>query len=235
MPKGYNESRDLVLDANPDPEILKAHVLMHNYKLSKDVRRRKQIHEETQSFSRLLRQKELELVEKERKRTNNLDVDAINQHCAAEEARWDRHWPGIKGDWILTSIKNSISPTPPIDFFSQSYEQAFRNHHPNFLKRAPSVIQLCSNATQQNISNFIALEKQLNEEIGSLEKELGHVTPPRNSSIRKSLPPTPNKTPSPRVNANGLKFQRSVSRLSRASSESPRINKDHGIRNNRPA
>src|SRR5262249_41342859 len=155
--------------------------LMHNYKLSKDVRRRRRIHEETQSFARLLRQKEAELDEKERKRTNNLDVNAVNQQCAAEEARWDRNWPAIKGDWILTSVKNSISPTPPTDFFSQSYDEAFRNHHPSFFKRPTTVIQLCSNATEQSISNFIALEKQLNDEIAALEKDLGQLTPRRRS------------------------------------------------------
>jgi hypothetical protein len=226
LPKEFPESRRLVLGTgNVDSESVRVHVLMHTYQLSRDVRRRKQIYQETQSFAALLREKEQLLNEKERNRKKNLDFKGIVQQCSTEQSRWDRNWTTIKGEWILDSIKQSLSPTPPTNFFSQSYHTAFINHIPSPKRETPTIIQSSNTTSETNIANLVSLEKSLTEEIALLEKELGPFTPTRKSSIRNSLPPTPTKTPSPspsRTNAYNLRFSRSASRLSRSSSESPR-------------
>jgi hypothetical protein len=237
LPKRYPESKRLVLSSIPDVESLRVHCLSHTYQLSRNARRRKQIYQETQSFATLLREKDRILSEKERTCKHDLDVDLILHQCQMEEARWERSWTTIKNEWILDTLQKSLSPIPPIDFFSQSYQEAFTNHKPSSKQRSPTTIQASSKQSETNIANLFAMDKQLSEEIAHLETT---VTPPssinttttpsprrKSASFRKSLPPTPLTTPSPspeksRTNAHNLRFTRSSSRLSQSSSESPR-------------
>jgi hypothetical protein len=231
-PDGLPISRQLVLSTTPNTEALRIQCLIHSYQLSRDVRRRKRIYHETHSFAALLREKDTTLYEKERTRNLDLDVDLTIRQCKAEELRWERNWPTIKNEWIVDSVRTSLSPTPPHDFFTQSYEEAFtKNHTPPPTKQMQTIIQASSTLSQTNISNLRTMEKDLLDEIAELEKTVtitttSTTTTPRKSPFRKSLPPTPNITPSPspdrsRTNGHNLRFMRSSSRLSRSSSESP--------------
>jgi hypothetical protein len=226
LPNGLPESRRLALSNTPDVELARVHCLIHMYQLSLDTRRRKQIHRETQSFATLLKEKDRIVSEKERNLRKNIDIESIIQQCQAEESRWERNWTTIKAEWVVDALRKSLSATPPQDFLSLSYQEAFINRNPSFTQPSPTTIQISSILSQTNIANLIAMEKQLSDEITRLESTL-RPTPPRKSSLRKSLPPTINITPSTspdkhKTNGYNLQFTRSPSRLSRSTSESPR-------------
>jgi hypothetical protein len=208
-------------------EALKVHCLLHSYQLARDVRKRRQIYQDTQSFSKVLREKEDILRQKERSRKTDVDVDSVMRDIEGEKSRWERNWTSIKGEWVLDTLKTSLSPSSSTDFFSQSYEDAFANNTPSSTNQfTPSIIQQSSSHAEESISSFVTIEKDLAAEMTRLEGLLGHNTPPRRSSLRKSLPPTmPSPSPSAektRTNGYNLRFSRSVSRLSRSASESPR-------------
>ena len=253
LPKNYPESTRLALNPTPtDIESLRIHCLLHSYQLSRNARNRNQIHKQTQSFSRLLHEKDAKLSERERTCKRDLDVNLIFQQCQMEESRWEKNWTSIKNEWVLETLRKSLSSTPPIDFFSQSYQQAFSNYKPTSKKSSPTIIQTSSKNSETNITNLLVIEKELLEEISHLETTIPpEVKTPTHrkspSSFRKSLPPTPLTTPSPSPeksrmpNGSGsggggynLRFVRSSSRLSTSSSESPRpmirrMTSDHRI------
>ena len=179
-----------------------------------------------------------------------INYPSILQDCRAEEARWERNWTALRGEFLLDSIKATLSPRPPSDFFTQSYEEAFRNYDPSsYGTSVPrSCIQSSSNGINTNIANLVDMEKDLYAQITRLETVLGPINPvitgtgggsphttPRKTSLRKSLPPTPITTPgsSPRRGGTGLEFTRSYSRLERRTSESPLsargLASEHGI------
>lgn len=218
------------------------HCLIHTYQLSRDARRRKQVREDTRRFAQVLVEQETRLDEKDRKRKTHLDYDSIVNACAAEKSRWERNWTSIKGEWILESLRNSLSPTPPIDFLSQSYEDAFSIKTPSSTKPSWNIISGSSTQCENSISALQAQESLLQEEITRLESIVGPATPPRKSSVRKSMPPTKSLPPSvstspssTKSNGSNLRFSRSASRLSTASistceSKSPRtMDAEHGI------
>ena len=227
LPKPYSASHRLALESSPDVESLQVHCLMHSYQLARDVRKRKQVNGETQSFAKVLLEKEELLNQKERMQTTKVDVDSVVQDITAEKQRWERNWTTMKGDWVLDGLRTTISPLSPTHFFTQSYQDAFANHTPSSANQpTPTVIQASSALADENISRFVTMERDLSAEITRLEGLLGHHTPPRRSSFRKSLTPAP-RTPSPspekqRANGYNLRFSRSMSRLSRSASESPK-------------
>jgi hypothetical protein len=122
-----------------------------------------------------------------------------------------------------------------MDFLSQSYKEAYYNHSPSFSIPSPSTIQISTNSSKANISNLLALEKQLSDDIATLETIVTPQTSPREKrSNRYSMPPTPRITPSPtdkKTNGFNLQFTRSMSRLSRSSSESPRSMRSEHCKN----
>lgn len=200
---------------------------MHSYQLARDVRKRKQLHQETQSFAKLLREKEEVLRQKEHSQRSTVDIESVKQDIDREKQRWERNWTAIKGEWVLDTLRTSLSPSASTDFFSQSYADAYANYAPSSINPpAQTVIQESSARAEENISKYESMEKDLSAEITRLEGLLGHNTPPRRSSFRKSMPPslpTPSPSPEkPRTNGYNLRFSRSVSRLSRSASESPR-------------
>jgi hypothetical protein len=204
------------------------HCLTHSYQLSQNARRRKQIHQETQSFATLLREKDRNVTDKEKSLKFDLDVDLIHKQCRAEELRWERNWTTIRNEWIIETLRTTLSPRPPIDFLSQSYQDAFANKIPSTTKPPATLVRVSSTISETNIANLLAMDKELSAEIAHLEAAAPPTTtPPRKSSIRKSLPPAPLTTPSPnsskpRTNAYNLRFSRSSSRLStRSSTEFP--------------
>src|SRR5271170_2930823 len=82
VPDGFTESKRLALSTIPcDNETLQVHCLVHSYQLSKHVRTRRKIHNETQSFAHLLHDQDQELSDKEKTRNRNLDVEGIHQQC----------------------------------------------------------------------------------------------------------------------------------------------------------
>jgi hypothetical protein len=232
------------------------HCLIHTYQLSRDVRRRHQIHTSTQSFARLLHEKSTHLTLKEKAQTHKINYPSILQDCRLEESRWERNWTTpLRGEYILDTLKTTLTPFPPTDFFSQSYEEAFGNYVPCVVTAPRSCIQSSSNSITTNITNLMDMEKDLHAQITRLETVLGPINPvitssggsgglspnvkttPRKTSLRKSLPPTPITTPgsSPRRGGGGLEFTRSYSRLERRASESPLsargLTSEHGILN----
>jgi len=230
IPKRFPESRRLALSTTPDIDSLRVHCLTHSYQLSQNARRRKQIHQETQSFATLLREKDRTLTDKEKSLKFDLDVNLINQQCRAEELRWERNWTTIRNEWIIETLRTTLHPKPPIDFLSQSYQDAFANKIPPTNKRPATLVHVSSTISETNIANLIALDKELTNEIAHLEATVPPTAtaPPRKSSLKKSLPPTPLTTPSPSPdksrtsNAYNLRFTRSSSRLStRSSTEFP--------------
>jgi hypothetical protein len=215
--------------AGVDVELLRRFCLLCEYELSRDIRRRKKVRQETQAFAKLLRDKDMMLREKERTRKTNIDFDQLNKDCLAEETRWERNWTAIKGEWVLESLKATLSRTPPTDFFSQPYDVAFHNHSPAHLKPPTTVIQSACSTSQTNISHLLTVEKDLEEEIKLLEIQVGKETPPRRGSLRRSLPATRAVTPSPEKTSQVIQFQRSMSRLGSSGSESPhRLLPEHG-------
>ena len=228
--KTFRGSRKLLEEPKAE-DVVKVHELIHLYALSKDIRRRNQVHKETQSFSKLLREKDAVLTQKEKSRPQYLDIDSVHKDCNSEVIRWERYWTAIKGDWILENIRATLSPTPPSDFFSQSYEEAFKNYAPDKPKVPGNIIQHATNTSQNNIANLRAMEISLHEEIKRLEGEVTPATPSRRTSLRKSMPPVPSTLapPSPK---NGIQFKRSMSRLGRSVSEEPPsrgMASEHGV------
>ena len=213
--EAFHGSHNLVLEPGEGQQV-KTHALIHSYTLSKDIRRRKQVYRDTQSFARLLREKDTFLAQKEKSRKQNLDIDSIHRDCQSEIQRWERNWTSIKGEWILDHVRSTLSPIPPTDFFSQSYTEAFDNYSPDKIRLPTNIIQHASHASQNNISHLHAMEKSLNEEIKRLESEVAPATPPRRTSVRKSMPPTTLAPPSP---GNAIQFRRTMSRLGRSVSE----------------
>ena len=156
IPKRFPESRRLALSTNPDIESLRVHCLAHSYQLSQNARRRKQIHQETQSFAAVLREKDRTLTDKEKSLKFDLDVDLINQQCRAEELRWERNWTTIRNEWIIETLRTTLSPKPPIDFLSQSYQDAFANKIPSTTKRPATLVHISSTISETNIANLLA-------------------------------------------------------------------------------
>jgi hypothetical protein len=226
------------MSTTPDIGSLRVHCLLHTYQLAQDVRKWRQINAETQSFAKLLREKEQVLKDKERNQKTNIDLDSLAQDTETEKHRWERNWTAIKGEWVLDTLRTTLSPSSSTNFFSQSYIDAFANHTPSSTHQpTQTAIQLSSNLTEESIAKSVAAEQELSAEITRLESFLGHNTPPRRSSIRKSMPLTlPTPSPSPektRMNGYNLRFSRSMSRLSRSASESPKSRRmlapEHGI------
>lgn len=224
---------------------------MHLSRLSTDVRRRHQIHHQTQSFSHLLHTKHSQLTQKEAAQTNKINYPSLVQDCRVEESRWERNWTTLKGEYILDTLKETLTPVPPLDFFSQSYEEAFTRHGgPEKAERAKSIVVGSSASIRSSIANLGDMERDLEAQIVRLETVLGPLSPssygagtgtgtgsssatttPR-KGVRKSLPPTPVLTPSSSPRGR-LEFTRSYSRLERRASESPLRGRglvsEHGI------
>lgn len=242
LPHDYPSSRQLALHPAPSPDLLRIHCLLHTYQLARDVRARRKIRKDTQSFSKLLHSKDNELTAKEKAQKTKLNYESIVEDCRIEEQRWERNWTALRGEYIIDNLKTTLTPIPPVDFFSQSYEEAFKQHGiPSQVVQPRSCIQSSSTNITTNIANLKEMEKDLHAQIHRLETVLGPINPvtvaspggtaspggsgvhgsPR-KSFRKSLPPTPITTPgsSPR-RVGGLEFTRSYSRLERRASESP--------------
>jgi hypothetical protein len=189
------------------------------------VRQRTRIHQHTQSFAKKLHDQESLLSQKERKRRQGIDIPGVHAQCTSEISRWNQNWTAIKGEYILTSLSTTLSPTPPIEFLSQSYLSAFSNLPTSTPAPSQSPITQSSQAARNTITNLVQLEKELTQECARLESVLspGPAWTPRKGSLRKSLPlpPAGPSTPSPRKR-DGLHFTRSMDRLVRSVSESPR-------------
>jgi hypothetical protein len=193
------------------------HDLIHLYALSKDVRRREKLRRDTQSFSRLLREKDENLTKKENARQPYLDIPSIHKDCQSEIARWEKCWNATKGEWILDTVRSTLSPVPPTDFFSRSYDEAFKEYNPDKSRCPSNIIQQTSLGTEKSIVHLRDMQISLNEEIKRLEVEVNSATP-RKASVRKSMPPPPSSNPS---TPSPLQSKRSVSRIGRSVSEEP--------------
>jgi len=213
-------------------ETLQVHCLLHSYQLSKNVRTRRRIHQETQSFSQLLHEQDRDLSHKEKTRNRNLDIPSIHQQCTQEQSRWERNWPTIKNEWILDSIRTHLSPHPPTThFLSQPYHTAFHNPHSVHTPTTPaSIVHSSTRTIETNISQLRTTQSHLTAEIARLEAQVQRTQhspsiTPRKGSLRKSLPPTPSLTPPSPTGArgagHGLRFSRSPSRSDRSESVSP--------------
>ena len=235
LPKDYRSSRTLALSSSPSPSLLQIHCLMHLSRLSADVRRRHQIHHQTQSFSRLLHTKHHQLTQKEAAQTKKINYPSIVQDCRSEESRWERNWTTIKAEYILDTLKETLTPVPPTDFFSQTYEEAFKRHDgPEKAEKPKSIVVGSSASIRTSIANLGDMERDLEAQIARLETVLGPLSPSHGTGtgtssattttprkgVRKSLPPTPVLTSSSSPRGR-LEFTRSYSRLERRASESP--------------
>jgi hypothetical protein len=195
---------------------------MCSYTLSKHTRQHSEIYKNTQSFARLLKEKEKLQSQKERSRKQNIDIAHIHNQCSAEISRWQQNWASIKAEYILDSLSSTLSPHPPTEFLSQSYNNAFNNIHPRTTAPSSSPITQSSKSSQTTMTQLIQLEKDLTMECARLETIVSPIAPRKAGSLRKSLPPTmrtPEASPKKRE---GLHFTRSMERLVRSVSESPR-------------
>jgi len=228
LPNRYPSSTRLALSPPPtkpyDIDLLRTHNLLHTYTLSHLARQRQKARVQACSFSRLLHEKATDLAAREKRSTHTLDFKTVVSSCDAELARWERHWTNIRNDWVLESLKKALSPEPPTEFFSLSYEKAFaRNTALEEKRPIQTTITSATGQSESNIANLIAAEHSLKDEITALEASNSIASTPSRASTpdlrrtslrgRKSLPPTPVKTPSPNRGAQ-LQFKRSTSRLS---------------------
>jgi hypothetical protein len=222
IPETFPESKRLALHPCPSNEAVKVHCLMHSYTLSKHTRQHSEIYGNTQHFAKLLNEKDKVQSQKERSRKQNIDIPQIHNQCSNEISRWTQNWTAIKAEYILTSLSSTLSPLPPTEFLSQSYDNAFKNIHPRTPPPSTSPIIQSSKSSQTTMTQLIQLEKELTLECARLEALVSPPGPRKTGSLRKSLPPT-TRTPevSPRKRE-GLHFTRSMERLVRSVSESPR-------------